>query len=63
MKLQFFHVHDLCRFMDVLLEVKPSQHIFNVGNKEANSIRDWVELCYSAVGKQVVFANVYEDIE
>lgn len=63
MKLQFFHVHDLCRFIDVLLEVKPSQHIFNVGNKEAISIRKWVELCYCAVGKQAIFTNVYEDIE
>ncbi len=63
MKLQFFHVHDLCRFMDVLLAVKPSQHIFNVGNKEAISIRRWVELCYCAAGKQAVFTNVYEDVE
>lgn len=43
MKLQFFHIHDLCRFIDVLLKVKPSQHIFNVGNKEVISIRKWVE--------------------
>ena len=63
MKLQFFHIHDLCRFIDVLLEVKPEQHIFNVGNKESISIKDWVKLCYDAVGKKVEFVNVYEDIE
>lgn len=63
MKLQFFHIHDLCRFIDVLLEVNPSQHIFNVGNKEAISIRKWVELCYNAAGKKVSFRNVYEEIE
>ena len=63
MKLQFFHVHDLCRFIDILLEIKPSKHIFNVGNKDAISIRKWVELCYKAVGKQVTFVNVYQDIE
>ncbi|MBQ3515484.1 MAG: NAD-dependent epimerase/dehydratase family protein [Lachnospiraceae bacterium] len=44
MKLQFFHIHDLCRFIDVLLKNKPSQHIFNVGNKDTISIREWVEI-------------------
>jgi len=34
MKLQFFHVEDLCRFIDILVERHPKQHIFNVGNKE-----------------------------
>lgn len=63
MKLQFFHVCDLCGFLDVLLANKPSQHIFNVGNKDAVSIRDWVELCYQVAGKQVEFVNVYDDIE
>ena len=63
MKLQFFHIHDLCRFIDVLLEYKPRHHIFNVGNKEAISIREWVELCYHVAGKEVEFQNVYEDIE
>lgn len=63
MKLQFFHIHDLCRFMDVLLEKKPQQHIFNVGNKEAISIREWVELCYEAAEKEVDFVEVWEEIE
>ena len=63
MKLQFFHIHDLCRFIDILLKNKPKQHIFNVGNKETVSIREWVELCYRIVGKTVEFVNVYENIE
>lgn len=63
MKLQFFHIHDLCRFIDILLENKPEQHIYNVGNEEAISIKDWVKLCYEVVGKDVEFINVYEDIE
>lgn len=63
MKLQFFHIHDLCRFIDILLENNPEQHIYNVGNKEAISIKDWVKLCYDVVGKSVEFINVYEDIE
>ena len=52
MKLQFFHFHDLCRFIDILLKQKPAQHIFNVGNKDTKSIREWVALCYHVVEKQ-----------
>ena len=63
MKLQFFHIHDLCRFIDILLEVRPSQHIFNVGNKEPVSARRWVELCYKAAGKQATLVNVHQNIE
>lgn len=63
MKLQLFHIHDLCRFIDILLNCKPQQHIFNVGNKEAISIRQWAELCYHTAGKDVTFRSVYEDIE
>ena len=58
MKLQFFHVEDLCRFIDILVERHPKQHIFNVGNKESISIRDWVTLCYQAAGKQAEFVEV-----
>lgn len=63
MLLQFFHIHDLCRFIDVILEKKPKQHIFNVGNREAISIKNWVELCYHVMGKEVEFVNVQDDIE
>ena len=63
MKLQFFHVEDLCRFIDIILENKPENHIFNLGNKQAISIREWVELCYAVVGKTVAYENVLEDIE
>ncbi len=63
MKLQFFHIHDLCRFIDTVLMKKPHQHIFNVGNRDAVSVREWVELCYSVVGRKVSFVNVPGDIE
>lgn len=43
MKLHFFHIHDLCRFIDVLLKGKPQQHIFNVGNKEAKSLEEGLD--------------------
>ena len=63
MKLQFFHMEDMCRFIDVLLEKKPEQHIYNVGNSEAISVREWVDMCYSVVGKTPEFKNVFADIE
>lgn len=58
MKMQFFHVEDLCRFIDILLEKKPEQKIFNVGNKEAVTINEWVALCYQVVGKELRTVNV-----
>ncbi len=63
MKLQFFHVKDLCRFMDVILEKKPNQHVFNVGNKESISVKDWATLCYRIASKEAEFVNVRKDIE
>lgn len=52
MGLQFFHVEDLCRFMDTLLRKHPENHIFNVGNPDVVTVRDWVRLCYNAAGKK-----------
>lgn len=63
MKLQFFYVEDLCRFIDILLMKKPQNHIFNVGNLTAVSIRQWVEMCYSVAGKKAKINNVYGDID
>lgn len=63
MKLQFFHVDDLCRFIDIILEKNPHQKIFNVGNKESISVREWGEMCYHIAGKPFEYVNVYDDIE
>ena len=63
MKLQFFHIEDLCRFIDVLLMKKPQCHVFNVGNQNPVSIRQWVETCYSVVGKEARTKNVYDHLE
>lgn len=46
MKLQFFHVEDLCRFIEIILKRHPEDHIYNVGNKEPVTINTFVELCY-----------------
>ncbi len=50
MKLQFFHVNDLCRFIDILLRTHPEQHIFNVGNREPEDINSFVKECYKVAG-------------
>ncbi len=63
MPLQFFHIHDLCKFIDVILAEKPKEPIFNVGNPECISIRQWVELCYAVVGKKPEFVSVDREFE
>lgn len=50
MKLQFFHVDDLCKVIEKIIEKHPKEHIFNVGNNEAVDINTFVELCYKVVG-------------
>jgi len=59
MSLQFFHVEDLCRFIEILIKKHPENRIFNVGNRESVTCEDWAELCYKAVGK--VFKKQYVD--
>ena len=63
LRLQFFHVKDLCRFMDVLIEKHPEQKIFNVGNEKTVTVKEWIETCYKVVGKRPEFVKVYQDIE
>ena len=62
MKMQFFNVSDLCRFIDILLSVHPEEHIFNVGNNELVTIREWVTICYSCAGKVPEFVSVDKDV-
>jgi len=63
MGLHFFHVRDLCRFIGILIDRKPSERIYNVGNPKMISIKQWVELCYQAAGKTPEFVNVHRNIE
>ncbi|MGN0394811.1 MAG: NAD-dependent epimerase/dehydratase family protein [Coprococcus sp.] len=63
MKLQFFHVEDLCRFIEIILEKKPKDHIFNVGNPKEVSINEWVKLCYEAVGTELTPIYVDDSYE
>lgn len=50
MKLQFFHVDDLCKVIEKILEKHPKEHIINVGNIELVDINTFIELCYKVVG-------------
>lgn len=63
MPLQFFDIEDMCRFMEILLEKKPQQRKFNVGNPETVDVLEWVTACYAVPGKKPEFRFVTEDIE
>lgn len=63
MKLQFFHVKDLCILMERIIEKKPETHLMNVGNVELVTIKDWVTMCYACFDKIPEFVNVGDDIE
>ncbi len=61
--LQFFHVGDLCRMVEALLRDQPAQRVYNVGNPEWVTVRDWVKMCYAAAGKAPVFRTAPEDAD
>ena len=63
MKLQFFHIDDLCQCIDAILEKHPKEHIFNVGNEDMVTIKDWVELSYRVAGKCPEYVEVSSKIE
>ena len=62
MPLQFFHIDDLCRFTEILLEKKPADRVFNVGNSGTVDINKWVRLCYRVLGKEPEIRYVDGDI-
>lgn len=63
MKLQFFHVEDLCKLMEIIITKCPTDHILNVGNEKSISIRDWVIKCYACFDKVPEFVSVPETVE
>lgn len=63
MPLQFFHVEDLCRFIDILLEEQPTEHVFNVGNTGLVDINEWIRLCYQVAEKELKIIHVDESHE
>lgn len=53
-KLQFISANDLAKNILCLLEHNESGvSVYNVGNKEALTMKEWVQLCASAAGKEV----------
>lgn len=62
LKLQFFHVDDLCKLMEIIINTKPETHILNVGNVETISVKKWVEMCYNIYNKIPEFVKVPEEI-
>lgn len=61
MSLQFFYVEDLCRFIDILLEKHPFDHIYNLGNEDVVTISEWVKMCYHVAGKKAKLINVMSE--
>jgi len=62
MPLQFFYIEDLCRFMELILEQRPSRHVFNTGNPQSITVRRWAEMCYRAAGKTACIREVHSPI-
>ena len=58
MPLQFFHVRDLCRLMEIILTKGAPQHVINTGNPDQVTVREWVTACYRAAGKEPRFVEV-----
>lgn len=56
--LQFFDIEDMCRFIGILLDKRPEQRIFNVGNPERVTVNGWVKRCYGVLGKRPVCVYV-----
>lgn len=63
MKLQFFHIEDLCKVIEAIIKNSPAEHIFNVGNEESVSIAEWVKLCYEVVGENLESVSITAPIE
>ena len=62
MKLQFFNVEDFFRFIRIILSEKPERTIFNIGNPDTVTIREWVTMCYNAAGKEPTFVSVDKSV-
>ena len=62
MKLQFIHIHDLCRLVDELLDKKPEEKIYNVGNESPVTIKEWVSMCYEVANESLELIEVDESV-
>ncbi|MDT2814552.1 NAD-dependent epimerase/dehydratase family protein [Vagococcus carniphilus] len=62
MKVQFIHIHDLCRLVDELLDKKPEEKIYNVGNESSVTIEEWVSMCYEVANESLELIKVDESV-
>lgn len=62
MTLQFFDIGDMCRFISIILRSQPEQRIFNVGDPRLMTVKEWVNTCYSVLGKIPEFISVPPDV-
>lgn len=54
-KLQFIYTTDLANIIITLFDQSsPSVSIYNVGNKESVTIREWIQACAKVVGKDAI---------
>ena len=44
--------------MDIILNEHPGNRVFNVGNPEMISVKEWAELCYKAADREPVLVRV-----
>lgn len=63
MGLQFLHVADLCGIMAAIIADGPAERVWNVGNPQSVSVRDWVAACYACYGRTPEFVQVGADVE
>ncbi len=57
-KLQFIYAKDLAVIVRKMLERKNSgNEVYNVGNREAVTAKEWIQLCARAMGKQAEIIN------
>lgn len=53
MPLHFFDIEDMCRFAEILIKERPAERIFNVGNPQTVTVKEWAEACCGILGKKV----------
>ncbi|MCO4473356.1 hypothetical protein Si131_01624 [Streptococcus infantarius subsp. infantarius] len=49
--------------MEAIIEKRPTEHLYNVGNTEVISTRQWVKLCYACSNKIPEFIEVFDEVD
>lgn len=60
--LHFFYIDDLCKLVEKMIDTNPEKRIYNVGNENTITIKEWVHMCYQIVGQEPLFINVDQSI-